>query len=69
MRSSSCSQVDTAYKVGGDVSALKAIFAPDPEYSEEARKQSTKELASMADGGVGWPSSRHSRRAYAGSWA
>jgi protein TonB len=27
-----------AFKVGGGVSAPKAIFAPDPEYSEEARK-------------------------------
>jgi protein TonB len=27
-----------AYKVGGGVSAPKAIYAPDPEYSEEARK-------------------------------
>lgn len=26
------------YKVGGGVSAPRAIFAPDPEYSEEARK-------------------------------
>lgn len=26
------------FKVGGGVSAPKAIFAPDPEYSEEARK-------------------------------
>jgi TonB family protein len=26
------------YKVGGGVSAPKTIFAPDPEYSEEARK-------------------------------
>jgi TonB family protein len=26
------------YKVGGKVSAPKAVFAPDPEYSEEARK-------------------------------
>jgi len=27
-----------AFKVGGGVSAPKAIYAPDPEYSEEARK-------------------------------
>lgn len=27
-----------AYRVGGGVSAPRAIFAPDPEYSEEARK-------------------------------
>ncbi len=27
-----------AYRVGGGVSAPKALFAPDPEYSEEARK-------------------------------
>ena len=27
-----------AFKVGGGVSAPKAVFAPDPEYSEEARK-------------------------------
>jgi protein TonB len=27
-----------AYRVGGGVSAPKAIYAPDPEYSEEARK-------------------------------
>jgi periplasmic protein TonB len=27
-----------AYKIGGGVSAPKAIYAPDPEYSEEARK-------------------------------
>jgi TonB family protein len=27
-----------AFRVGGGVSAPKAIFAPDPEYSEEARK-------------------------------
>ena len=27
-----------AFKVGGGVSAPKPIFAPDPEYSEEARK-------------------------------
>jgi TonB family protein len=26
------------YRVGGGVSAPRAIFAPDPEYSEEARK-------------------------------
>jgi TonB family protein len=26
------------YKVGGGVSAPKAVFAPDPEYSEEARR-------------------------------
>ncbi len=26
------------YRVGGGVSAPKALFAPDPEYSEEARK-------------------------------
>jgi protein TonB len=26
------------YKVGGGVSAPRAVFAPDPEYSEEARK-------------------------------
>jgi TonB family protein len=27
-----------AYRVGGGVSAPRALFAPDPEYSEEARK-------------------------------
>jgi protein TonB len=27
-----------AYRVGGGVSAPKALYAPDPEYSEEARK-------------------------------
>jgi protein TonB len=27
-----------AYRVGGGVSAPKAIYSPDPEYSEEARK-------------------------------
>jgi len=27
-----------AYRVGGGVSAPKALFSPDPEYSEEARK-------------------------------
>jgi TonB family protein len=27
-----------AYRVGGGVSAPRAIFSPDPEYSEEARK-------------------------------
>jgi TonB family protein len=27
-----------AYRVGGGVSAPRAIYAPDPEYSEEARK-------------------------------
>ncbi len=27
-----------AYRVGGGVSAPKAVYAPDPEYSEEARK-------------------------------
>src|SRR5260370_14016113 len=27
-----------AFKVGGGVSAPKAIYSPDPEYSEEARK-------------------------------
>jgi len=27
-----------AFRVGGGVSAPKAIYAPDPEYSEEARK-------------------------------
>ncbi len=27
-----------AYRVGGGVSAPRAVFAPDPEYSEEARK-------------------------------
>ena len=27
-----------AFRIGGGVSAPKAIFAPDPEYSEEARK-------------------------------
>jgi periplasmic protein TonB len=27
-----------AFRVGGGVSAPKAVFAPDPEYSEEARK-------------------------------
>ena len=27
------------YKVGGDVSAPKAIYAPDPEYSDKARKK------------------------------
>ena len=27
-----------AYRVGGGVSAPKALFTPDPEYSEEARK-------------------------------
>jgi TonB family protein len=26
------------YRVGGGVSAPRAIFSPDPEYSEEARK-------------------------------
>jgi TonB family protein len=26
------------FRVGGGVSAPKAIFSPDPEYSEEARK-------------------------------
>lgn len=29
---------DGIYSVGGGVSAPRAIFAPDPEYSEEARK-------------------------------
>jgi periplasmic protein TonB len=36
------------FRVGGGVSAPKAIYAPDPEYSEEARKakwQGTCELA------------------------
>ena len=28
------------YRVGGGVSAPRAIFQPDPEYSEEARKAS-----------------------------
>jgi TonB family protein len=27
-----------AYRVGGGVSAPKALYSPDPEYSEEARK-------------------------------
>ena len=27
-----------AYRVGGGVSAPRAIYSPDPEYSEEARK-------------------------------
>jgi TonB family protein len=27
-----------AYRVGGGVSAPKAVYSPDPEYSEEARK-------------------------------
>jgi TonB family protein len=27
-----------AFRVGGGVSAPKAVFSPDPEYSEEARK-------------------------------
>jgi TonB family protein len=27
-----------AYRVGGGVSAPRALYAPDPEYSEEARK-------------------------------
>jgi periplasmic protein TonB len=27
-----------AYKVGGGVSAPRAVYSPDPEYSEEARK-------------------------------
>ena len=29
---------EAAFRVGGGVSAPKAVYAPDPEYSEEARK-------------------------------
>ena len=49
-----------AFKVGGGVSAPKAIYSPDPEYSEEARKakyQGTCVLWLVV--GAGWPSKRH----------
>jgi TonB family protein len=29
---------DQLYRVGGDVSAPKLVFVPDPQYSEEARQ-------------------------------
>jgi periplasmic protein TonB len=43
-----------AYRVGGGVSAPKALYAPDPEYSEEARKakyQGTVVLWLVVDAG------------------
>ena len=49
-----------AFRVGGGVSAPKAIFAPDPEYSEEARK--VKHMGTDSTVAGGWsrrPTARH----------
>ena len=50
-----------AFRVGGGVSAPKEIYAPDPEYSEEARKAKHR-----AQSYCGWLSGRMAGRAISG---